>query len=145
MWLLLDFWYRASTRTCKYSCVPSTRLLLPLLPLAFPQDLDLKALLYEASGKGSEELLYVVPFVAKVLESCEKSRVFKPPNPWTVGILCVLGELHQQPGLKLNLKFEIEVLCKNLQTEIQVGWAKRGDTGRLGEERRGRFEWYWWL
>ena len=77
-------------------------------------------MLYEANNKGSEELLYVVPFVAKVLESCEKSRIFKPPNPWTVGVLCVLGELHQMPDLKLNLKFEIEVLCKTLHTDIQV-------------------------
>jgi len=80
----------------------------------------MKALLYEAYQKGSEELLYVVPFVAKVLESCEKSRVFKPPNPWTMGILNVLAELHQQHDLKLNLKFEIEVLCKNLHMEVTV-------------------------
>ena len=86
------------------------------------QDLDLKALLYEAYQKGSEELLYVVPFVAKVLESCEKSKIFKPPNPWTMGILNVLCELHQLPDLKLNLKFEVEVLCKNLHIEISVSF-----------------------
>lgn len=84
------------------------------------QDLDLKNLLYEAYQKGSDELLYVVPFVAKVLESSEKSKVFSPPNPWIMGILNVLAELHQQQDLKLNLKFEIEVLCKNLRIEIQV-------------------------
>ena len=38
-------------------------------------DLDLKSLLVEAYNKGQQELLYVVPFVAKVLESCSKSRV----------------------------------------------------------------------
>ena len=37
--------------------------------------MDLKSLLYEAYHKGTQELLYVVPFVAKVLESCAKSRV----------------------------------------------------------------------
>lgn len=77
-------------------------------------------MLYEAYQKGSEELLYVVPFVAKVLESCEKSKIFRPPNPWTMGILNVLSELHQLQDLKLNLKFEIEVLCKLLQIEIPV-------------------------
>lgn len=81
-------------------------------------DLDLKSLLYEAFHKGQEELLYVVPFVAKVVESCAKSKVFKPPNPWTMGIMNVLAELHQQPNLKLNLKFEIEVLCKTLSLDI---------------------------
>jgi len=32
----------------------------------------------------------------------------------------VLAELHQEPDLKLNLKFEIEVLCKNLNIDIIV-------------------------
>lgn len=50
-------------------------------------DIDLKALLVEAYHKGQQELLYVVPFVAKVLESCAKSKVFKPPNPWTMAIM----------------------------------------------------------
>ncbi|XP_067012333.2 CCR4-NOT transcription complex subunit 1 isoform X3 [Anabrus simplex] len=81
-------------------------------------DIDLKSLLAEAYHKGQQELLYVVPFVAKVLESCAKSRVFKPPNPWTMGIMNVLAELHQEPDLKLNLKFEIEVLCKNLNIDV---------------------------
>lgn len=41
----------------------------------FLQDIDLKGLLYEAYHKGSRDLLYVVPFAAKVLESCAKSKV----------------------------------------------------------------------
>lgn len=81
-------------------------------------DIDLKSLLVEAYHKGQQELLYVVPFVAKVLESCAKSKVFKPPNPWTMAIMNVLAELHQEPDLKLNLKFEIEVLCKNLEIDV---------------------------
>ncbi|XP_066592088.1 CCR4-NOT transcription complex subunit 1 isoform X2 [Prorops nasuta] len=81
-------------------------------------DIDLKSLLVEAYHKGQQELLYVVPFVAKVLESCAKSRVFSPPNPWTMAIMNVLAELHQEPDLKLNLKFEIEVLCKNLNIDV---------------------------
>ncbi|KAG8224063.1 hypothetical protein J437_LFUL001140 [Ladona fulva] len=81
-------------------------------------DIDLKSLLVEAYHKGQQELLYVVPFVAKVLESCAKSKVFKPPNPWTMAIMNVLGELHQEPDLKLTLKFEIEVLCKNLSIDV---------------------------
>ena len=55
----------------------------------------------------SQELLYVVPFVAKVLESCAESRVFKPPNPWTMAIMSVLSEMHSAPDLKLNLRFEV--------------------------------------
>jgi CCR4-NOT transcription complex subunit 1 len=81
-------------------------------------DLDLKSLLVEAYNKGQQELLYVVPFVAKVIESCAKSKVFKPQNPWTMAIMNVLAELHQEPDLKLTLKFEIEVLCKNLDIDV---------------------------
>ncbi|XP_062418721.1 CCR4-NOT transcription complex subunit 1 isoform X1 [Pungitius pungitius] len=81
-------------------------------------DLEVKSLLLEAYLKGQQELLYVVPFVAKVLESSLRSMVFRPQNPWTMAIMNVLAELHQEHDLKLNLKFEIEVLCKNLSLDI---------------------------
>jgi len=47
-------------------------------------------------------MLYVVPFVAKVIESSAKSKVFKPPNPWVMAIMSVLVELHQVPDLKVS-------------------------------------------
>merc|ERR1719209_431942 len=82
----------------------------------------MKHLIIEAYHGGQQEkqqeLLYVVPFVAKVLESAAKSKVFKPPCPWTSGLMNILAELHAEPDLKLNLKFEIEVLCKTLNLEI---------------------------
>jgi len=85
-------------------------------------DLDLKSLVIEAYHNGvqekQQEMLYVVPFGAKILESAAKSRVFKPPCPWTMGLMNLLAELHQEQDLKLNLKFEIEVLCKTLNLEI---------------------------
>ncbi|CAH0545815.1 unnamed protein product [Brassicogethes aeneus] len=81
-------------------------------------DIDLKSLLVEAYHKGQQELLCVVPFVAKVLESCSKSKVFKAPNPWTMAIMNVLAELWHETDLKLTLKFEIEVLCKHLDIEV---------------------------
>ncbi|XP_014003477.1 CCR4-NOT transcription complex subunit 1 isoform X18 [Salmo salar] len=81
-------------------------------------DLEVKSLLLEAYVKGQQELLYVVPFVAKVLESSLRSVIFRPQNPWTMAIMNVLAELHTEHDLKLNLKFEIEVLCKNLSLDI---------------------------
>ena len=85
-------------------------------------DLDMKHLIIEAyhasQQEKQQELLYVVPFVTKVLESAAKSRVFKPPCPWTQGLMNLLAELHAEPDLKLNLKFEIEVLCKTLNLEL---------------------------
>lgn len=62
----------------------------------------------------------MIPFVAKVMESCAKSRVFKPPNPWTMAIMNVLAELHKEPEMKLHLKFEIEVLCNKLEINLEV-------------------------
>uniref|UniRef100_A0A8C7K4Y4 CCR4-NOT transcription complex, subunit 1 n=1 Tax=Oncorhynchus kisutch TaxID=8019 RepID=A0A8C7K4Y4_ONCKI len=66
------------------------------------KDLEVKSLLLEAYVKGQQELLYVVPFVAKVLESSLSG------NPFSF--------IHQHQHL--NLKFEIEVLCKNLSLDI---------------------------
>ncbi|XP_076065903.1 CCR4-NOT transcription complex subunit 1 isoform X3 [Oratosquilla oratoria] len=82
-------------------------------------DIDMKSLLVEAYNNGLQEMQYVVPFVAKVLESCAKSRVFKPPNPWTMAIMNVLAELHKEPDMKLHLKFEIEVLCNKLELSVE--------------------------
>ena len=61
-----------------------------------------------------------MPFVAKVMESCANSKVFRPYNPWTMAIMNVLAELHHRDELKLNLKFEIEVLCKTVGIEMTV-------------------------
>ncbi len=81
------------------------------------KDIDFKQLLLEAYDKG--RLIAVVPFIAKVLESCTNSRIFRPPNPWTMLILSLFAELHPLTDLKLNIKFEIEVLCKNLNKDIK--------------------------
>ncbi|XP_050425870.1 CCR4-NOT transcription complex subunit 1-like [Adelges cooleyi] len=82
------------------------------------KDVDLKMLLVDSYSKGVKELLYTVPFITKVLESCSRSRIFKPKNPWTMAIMNSLAELHRTPALKLSLKFEVEVLCKTLQLNL---------------------------
>ncbi|GAA6057943.1 hypothetical protein JCM3770_004447 [Rhodotorula araucariae] len=76
-----------------------------------------KQLLIE--GYDSNRLIVAIPFVCKVLEQCAKSRVFRPPNPWLMAILRLLVELYQFAELKLNLKFEIEVLCKSLDVDLK--------------------------
>eukprot|EP00937_MAST-01D_sp_MAST-1D-sp2_P007077 g7077.t1 len=80
-------------------------------------ELDTKELLLLAYETG--RLIVVVPFVAKVLEGCKDSRVFRPPNPWTMGLMGTLHELYAVPDLKLNIKFEIEVLCKALKLKLE--------------------------
>lgn len=37
-----------------------------------------------------------------------------------MGIMSVLAEMHATPDFKLNFKFEIEVLCRQLQIQLSV-------------------------
>ena len=80
------------------------------------KDIDLKALLFDAFEKG--KLIVLIPFVCKILNHCSKSKVLAPPNPWVMGIVSLLVEIHGIPELKLNLKFEVEMLCKTLKLNI---------------------------
>jgi CCR4-NOT transcription complex subunit 1 len=74
-----------------------------------------KPLLLEAFD--TQRLIIVIPFVCKVLVQGQYSTVFKPPNPWLMDIIHLLMELYHHAELKLNLKFEIEVLCKDLKLD----------------------------
>ena len=68
-------------------------------------------------GFETERLLIVIPFTCNVLAQAAKSIVFRPPNPWTVEIVRLLLEIYNDADLKLNQKFEIEVLCKELDID----------------------------
>ncbi|OBA21148.1 Not1-domain-containing protein [Metschnikowia bicuspidata var. bicuspidata NRRL YB-4993] len=61
----------------------------------------------------------VIPFVCKILEQASYSRVFRCPNPWVLGVIKVLVELYECADLKLNLKFEIEVLLNAFDTKVK--------------------------
>jgi len=74
--------------------------------------LDCKELLFQGYETG--RLIAVTPFVAKILEGAKNSVVFRPPNPWVMGLMRVFRALYDVEDLKMNIKFEIEVLCKNL-------------------------------
>ncbi|KAK9916879.1 hypothetical protein WJX75_008268 [Coccomyxa subellipsoidea] len=88
------------------------------------RDMDLKGIIYEAYEQG--RMIAVLPFVNKVLEPCKDSKVFKPPNPWVQSILALVAEIYAQDKLKLNLKFEIELLFRNMG--IQISDAKPSST-----------------
>ncbi|KAG9774430.1 General negative regulator of transcription subunit 1 [Exophiala dermatitidis] len=70
-------------------------------------------------GYETQRLIIVIPFTCKVLAQGANSMVFKPPNPWLMEIIHVLVELYHFAELKLNLKFEIEVLCKDLKLDFK--------------------------
>ena len=81
------------------------------------KNLAVKELLLE--GYDSSRLIVVIPFVCKILEQGHESIVFSPPNPWLMAIMRLLSELYRYASLKLNLKFEVEVLCKKLQMDLK--------------------------
>jgi hypothetical protein len=80
------------------------------------RDLDLKALILQAYTTGL--LIAVIPFVCKILDACRVSRIFRLPNPWIAAIFGLLREIYELSDLKLNLKFEVEVLCKNVEIDL---------------------------
>ena len=79
--------------------------------------LDCKELLFQGFETGM--LIAVAPFVAKILEGAKKSFVFRPPNPWLMGLMSVFRALYNVDDLKMNIKFEVEVLCKNLGLKLE--------------------------
>ncbi|KAF3780626.1 CCR4-NOT transcription complex subunit 1 [Nymphaea thermarum] len=70
------------------------------------REIDPKQLIIEAYEKGL--MIAVIPFTSKILEPCQSSLAYQPPNPWTMGILGLLAEIYALPNLKMNLKFDIE-------------------------------------
>ncbi|KEQ88882.1 Not1-domain-containing protein [Aureobasidium pullulans EXF-150] len=76
------------------------------------RNLSFKDLLIEAHQ--TQRLLIAIPFTCKVLSQAKDSKVFRPPQPWLMELVSFLVELYDFAELKLNLKFEIEVLCKDL-------------------------------
>jgi CCR4-NOT transcription complex subunit 1 len=70
-------------------------------------------------GYDTQRLIMVIPFTCKVLLQASKSTIFKPPNPWLMDIVALLAELYHSAELKLNQKFEIEVLVGDLKLDLK--------------------------
>ena len=81
------------------------------------RNISFKDLLIE--GHETQRLLVAIPFTCKTLVHAARSAFFRPPNPWTMELLGVLSELYHYFDMKLNLKFEIEMLCKDLGTNVK--------------------------
>ena len=62
----------------------------------------------------SKRLVMVIPFVVRVLKAVKHSKTFAVPNPWTEEILKILVEVYHHVEVKIQLKFEVEVLCKDI-------------------------------
>lgn len=79
--------------------------------------INLKELLFWGYETG--RLIAVCSFVAKIVEGTKESKIFKPPNPWLMALLSVMRELYEIEDLKMNIKFEVQVLCKNINIKIE--------------------------
>lgn len=79
--------------------------------------LNLKELLFWGYETG--RLIAVCSFVAKTVEGARDSKVFRPPNPWLMAVLGVMRDLYEVDDLKMNIKFEVQVLCKNVNIRIE--------------------------
>ncbi|KAJ3113310.1 hypothetical protein HDU96_003550 [Phlyctochytrium bullatum] len=100
------------------------------------KNLAFKELLLE--GYDSDRLIVVIPFCCKVLEQCYNSKIFKPPNPWLMAIMRLLSELYHYADLRLNLKFEVEVLCKKIRLDIK-GSTSAAEDNQVGYPQLASF------
>ena len=76
------------------------------------KDLDFRDLISNAYENG--KLSVIVPFITKMLEHTKQSKVFGQKNPWLISILSILNSIRNKPGLRQNIKFEIEQLFNEL-------------------------------
>ncbi|WVQ65071.1 uncharacterized protein L199_003241 [Kwoniella botswanensis] len=81
------------------------------------RELSVKDLLIQ--GFDTKRLIVAIPFVCNLILSCKDSIVFHTPNPWLMAILRLLAEFYHFAELRLNLKFEIEVLFSKLGVELE--------------------------
>ena len=81
-------------------------------------------------GLDTQRLILVIPFTCNVLAQGTRSIVFKPPNPWVVEVIAALLELYFHFDIKLNQKFEIEVLCKEFGMGVNEEVASTMIRGR---------------
>ena len=98
------------------------------------KNIAFKELLIE--GWETQRLALVIKFTCAVLSEGVKSVVFKPPNPWTMEIIALLLELYDLPELKINQKFAIEVLLREL------GQPKNGKNMPRSNELKKRQQLY---
>ena len=74
--------------------------------------IDIKETILNAYSQGM--MLPILSFVRHLMEPCATSVAFKPPNPWTMAILAILVEIYNLEGIRTSIKFEVELLFKQM-------------------------------
>ena len=81
------------------------------------RELNVHDLLLEGLAKG--KLIAVVPFVSKILEGSASSKVFTVQSPWVLSVFAYLVEIYALSNVKVNIRFELEVLCKKMNVNLR--------------------------
>jgi len=77
------------------------------------KEFDIKALIMNAHE--AKKLDFVLPLVCKILiQGNQPGSVFKPNNAWMNAILSILAEIGEMSDIKMALKYEIQMLFRNL-------------------------------
>lgn len=74
--------------------------------------IDIKKTILKAYSQGM--MLPILSFVRHLMEPCATSIAFRPPNPWTMGVLSLLVEVYNLDGIRTSIKFEVELLFKHM-------------------------------
>ncbi|KNH06802.1 Not1-domain-containing protein [Perkinsela sp. CCAP 1560/4] len=80
------------------------------------RELNIQSLLLDGLANG--KLIAIVPFVSKLLEGISSSRVFTIQSPWILSIFVILIDLYSLSNIKVNLRFELELLCKKINVSL---------------------------
>ncbi|KAH8584258.1 cdc39p-like C-terminal Not1 [Cryptosporidium sp. chipmunk genotype I] len=77
--------------------------------------LNPRQVLVDSYSKGF--IASVLPFICKILENV-KGSYYHPPNPWTNNILFTLAEIHSLANNTNSHMFEVELLFKQLELNL---------------------------
>lgn len=80
-------------------------------------ELDFEAIL--AQGLREQRLLAASILMSRVLESCAKSSLFAPPNPWTMSQLSLFLQVYELPGIRSRIHLELDILLSKLKLSMQ--------------------------
>ena len=61
----------------------------------------------------------------QVMEPCKTSdKIFSRSNPWVAAILALAAEIYTSDAIKLNLKFDVEMLFRHFSLQVELGtWS----------------------
>jgi len=77
------------------------------------KEFDIKTLIINAHE--SKKLDCILPLICKILfQGNQSGSVFKPNNAWMNAILSILAEIGEMHDIKMALKYEIQMLFRNL-------------------------------